>query len=162
MQFADVRDSPEYLIRRGMATRQTIVGCTQAEIGEVCRVQGVDSLPQQYELFLLLAGRRAGQFLRGTDFYFPDQADEEFVAHAHELLTENKVSHLMKPGSVVMGMHQGYQIYWIEPVGAVNFYSETETSVRRTWTTLAEFLFNEAEREANLLEYIHKNDFTIT
>lgn len=155
-RFEDMRDFPAYLVRRGMAASHRIAGCIRSEVDAIRRVQRVIELPDQYESFLRLAGRRAGDLLRGTDIFFPAPADPEFVAAAHELLAENRVAHLMDPGSVVMGMHQGYQVYWIDSAGAVCSYVEADGSLAATWPSMVAFLRQQIDDHAAIRDRIDR------
>ncbi|AXB45016.1 SMI1/KNR4 family protein [Amycolatopsis albispora] len=119
--------------------------CTEEE---VARVRGVGWLPQPYEDFLLRMGRRAGDLLRGTSVFYPGIV--ELADEMRDLVRENKVEHLIAPGSILLGMHQGYQLYWLEPGGRVHLYEEMETEVRESWPSLLAFLRAEAERHLEL------------
>ncbi|MEV0675999.1 hypothetical protein AB0I60_05690 [Actinosynnema sp. NPDC050436] len=61
----------ETLLDAGLATADTIRGCTPEEVAEVRADQRAERLPAQHEEFLLTAGRRAGDLLRGTDLFYP-------------------------------------------------------------------------------------------
>lgn len=141
-------DLVERLISSGLATRETVVGCTPEEVAEIRADHGVDRLPEQYEEFLLLMGRGAGELLRGTDFFYPGirGLDDD----GRELLEENDAAHLLPEGAIVVGMHQGYELYWLAPSGALSWYVEAETEVSRTWPSLADFLAAQIEAQQRL------------
>jgi hypothetical protein len=118
------------LVDNGVATADTIRGCSPAEVAEVRADQRVEQLPAQYEEFLLAAGRQAGDLLRGTDFFYPfvlGLADDR-----RELLDENDAGNLLPEGAVIVGMHQGYELYWLAPSGELSRYKEGSKTVRRT------------------------------
>jgi hypothetical protein len=131
----------ELLVSYGMAGPGTVLPCTSEEVEEVRRAQGVERLPAQYTEFLLTMGRRAGELLRGTDFFYPGVV--EFARDMREMIVENAAGHLVRPGSVFVGMHQGYQLFWLEPgdpSGPLYWYNEGEETPRRTWPTLLDSL----------------------
>ena len=148
-----MRDLVDHLLSVGLATPDTIKPCSPAEVEEVRQAQRVDRLPTQYEEFLLTAGRRAGDLLRGTDFFYP--AIVRLADEMRELLVENKVTHLMRPGSVIVGMHGGYQLYWVEPgdpSGTTYFYAEGEETPQQSWPTLLDCLVFEANEQIRIRE----------
>ncbi|WAL63062.1 hypothetical protein ORV05_18660 [Amycolatopsis cynarae] len=142
------------LVSLGWATRKTLVGCSPEEVDEVRRVQQVERLPSQYEQFLLTMGKRAGVFLRGSSFFYREIV--EIADEVSDFLEESNVTHLMSPGSVFVGMHQGYELYWLEPgqpSGRLNFHLEGEEVIRRSWPTLLDFLAGKVEEEKQIIEW---------
>jgi hypothetical protein len=101
----------------GLGTADTIRRCRAEEVAEVRADQGVAQLPIQYEEFLLAMGRQAGELLRGTDFFYPSALG--LPKDGRELLADNDASHLLPRDALVVGMHQGYQLYWLSPSGIV-------------------------------------------
>lgn len=144
----DMDELVDHLRGCGMADSDTVIACTRAEVDEVRADIGVEKLPAHYEQFLLRMGRRAGELLRGTDFFYP--AILGLSADGREFLEENGVAHLLAPGSIIIGMHQGYQLYWMdpgEPSGQVHFYTENSDDIAESWPSLLEFLVAEAAEE---------------
>ena len=137
-----------HLVERGLATEKNLVPCTPEEVAQVRETQDVDRLPPLYEDFLMRMGRRAGGLLRGTSVFYPGIV--KFAGEMRNLLRENKVEHLVVPGSILLGMHQGYELYWLEPGGQVHRYIETETDVHESWPGLLTFLLDEIERHLEL------------
>ncbi|MDQ3785685.1 MAG: hypothetical protein M3422_00390 [Actinomycetota bacterium] len=138
-----MRDLAASLIETGLAAEESIVGCTPEEVAEFRRVRGVAELPAQYEDFLTVMGRQAGDLLRGTDFFYP--VILEVGEWGQEVFDENNMDHVYAPGSLVLGTHQGYIVYWMEPgqpSGPVRRYMETEESTQ-SWPSLLEFLVAE-------------------
>jgi hypothetical protein len=133
------------LVEYGLATPDTIRPCTPAEVAEVGADHGVPKLPAQYDEFLRVMGRRAGDLLRGTDFFYPDilGLDQD----GKDLLQENDASQLLPAGALVIGMHQGYELYWLSASGEVSWYKEGQEDVHRTWPTLLTFLASQAEAQ---------------
>jgi hypothetical protein len=133
------------MIHRGLP----IQGLTDGEIREIQADQGLGSLPAYYREFLRRMGRCAGQFLIGTDAFYP--ALLGIKADVLELLRENAVSHLIGDDAVVIGMHQGYQAYWLETASeddpAVYLYQEGETGISKKWASFSAFLLDQSTRD---------------
>jgi hypothetical protein len=122
------------LVKCGLASTDTIRPCTPAEVAEVTVDHGLTNLPAQYDEFLRIMGRQAGDLLRGTDFFYPGILGLDRAGR--ELLEENRASHLLPPDALVIGMHQGYQLYWMSPSGEVSFYTEGQQDLVGRWPTL--------------------------
>jgi len=151
MKPTSLKEFGDYLIHIGFATSGTLIPCDTEEVDEIRVSLGVNKLPEQYESFLKIMGRQAGTLLPGTDFFFPSIV--ELMDEARELLVLNNGNPLMRPGSLIIGMHGGYQLYWLEPgepSGAVCFYSEVGNTVKQNFPSLLDFLVYEAERELEL------------
>jgi hypothetical protein len=142
-----IANLPALLIELDLASADTIWPCTLEEIVEVQASHPV-ALPPEYEQFLALMGRRAGDLLRGTDFYYPGILG---LANAgRELLRDNDALHLLPEGSVILGMHQGYELYWLEKPGAVRWYKEGHRGVFSSWPSLPAFLSSQARAQAQV------------
>jgi hypothetical protein len=126
-----------------------IQGLTDDEIREIQIDQGLRSFPVYYREFLRRMGRCAGQFLIGTDAFYP--ALLGIKVDVFELLRENAVSHLIGGDAVVIGMHQGYQAYWLETAyendPAVYLYQEGDSDIHARWTSFSAFLLDQARRD---------------
>jgi hypothetical protein len=147
-----MRDLADSLIDQGLASKESIIGCTPDQVSEFRRARGIAVLPAQYEEFLTVMGREAGDLLRGTDFFYPTIT--EVGNWGQEILAENKVEHLFAPGSLVLGTHQGYIVYWMEPgepSGPVRTYMEGKETVTQTWPSLLDFLVDEQARVRKIL-----------
>src|SRR5258707_15695672 len=70
MTSAFMEDFREKLIFCGIATSQTLEGCSKQEIEEIKSSQGVNFLPEIYSDFLHLAGRKAGRLNASEDFSY--------------------------------------------------------------------------------------------
>ncbi|MEU6642423.1 hypothetical protein ABZ863_07715 [Saccharomonospora sp. NPDC046836] len=143
--MADLAQTMDQLSQRmivsGVATSETIIGCTPGEVAELRADHRVERLPEQYEQFLLAMGKQSGRLLRGTDIFYPHnfRLDDD----GRELLAENDVLHLLSGGSIIIGMHQGAELYWLEPgepEWALNWYQEPDRTVHKRWPNLLEFL----------------------
>lgn len=132
-------------IRRG----PPIQGLTDDEIREIQTDQGLESLPVCYQEFLRCMGRCAGHLLIGTDVFYP--ALLGIKADVLDLLRENAVSNLIGDDAVVIGMHQGYQAYWLETASgddpAVYLYQEGETGISKKWASFSAFLLDQSTRD---------------
>ncbi|VVJ15377.1 Uncharacterised protein [Amycolatopsis camponoti] len=121
-----------------------VVGISPDEVEEVRVRQGVEELPLEYRRFLALMGRRAGGMLVGTDIFYPailplkDSLDDFPVVR--DLISS-------VPGSLVLGMHQGYQVYVVTDVGSsdpkVLMYEEDEDAPVSEWDSFTDFLRSE-------------------
>ena len=142
----------EYLFSIGLATPDTIRPCGPEEVDEIRRVQGVP-LPAQYEDFLLTMGRRGGDLLRGTDFFYPGVI--KYFDEVREFIDETGISHLIRPNSVLVGMHQGAELYWLEqgdPSGPLYWYQEGAEAPREVWPTLLDGLVWNAQNQVRIRE----------
>ncbi|RZQ60747.1 SMI1/KNR4 family protein [Amycolatopsis suaedae] len=134
-----------WLLAEGRAVPDTLVPCTPAEIDEVREAQQI-RLPAEYERFLGTMGRRAGNLLRGTDVFYPAIVElaDEFRAAADEFGVAS--------GSVLLGMHQGYVLYWLDVDGRVCSFTEGDSEAGPTWPSLPGFLADQAGAELRLLQ----------
>ncbi|TDQ00957.1 hypothetical protein [Labedaea rhizosphaerae] len=140
-----VGELADYLVARGIATPQTLVGCTPDEVAEVRVAQRVDALPEQYEQFLLRMGRKTGDLMRGTDLRYPKVV--ELADEMHELVEELGWGSFIVPGSTMVAMHGGYQLYWVEPGGAAHLAEEMKENPVRSWPSLVDCLVFEADMQ---------------
>ena len=94
------------ILEHGHATPETIQGCSMEEVAKVESKFQIH-LPRMYREFLLVMGRRAGDFYRGADLFFPLVL--ELREWAEELLTEDGSQTSLPQESFVFLMDQGYQ-----------------------------------------------------
>ncbi|MFJ4480493.1 SMI1/KNR4 family protein [Streptomyces xanthochromogenes] len=129
-----------------------LAGLGLDEIEQIREDQRVDSLPLYYEEFLRRMGRCAGQFLIGTDAFYPELMG--IKSDARELLAESDASHLMAEDSIVFAMHQGYQVYWLESSRdddpPVAMYQEGGAELRARWESFSVFLIDQSSRDLAL------------
>ena len=127
----------------------SISGLTDHEIDEIRVDQKLASLPDAYVGFLRRVGRSAGRFLRGTDAFYP--AILGLKPEASVLMDENGVTDLYSSDSLVIGMHQGYQLYWMNNPHSndppVDMYQEGDLGVKRHWNSFTEFLLDQSSRD---------------
>jgi hypothetical protein len=100
----------------GLAGERPLEGLGEAEIREVARRQGAAALPAVYGRFLGRLGRSAGDFLRGSDFLYPDLLP--LKDYARELLEEDEAASALGPEHFVFLMHQGYQFLYFDATEA--------------------------------------------
>jgi hypothetical protein len=143
-EFAD------YLVTHGIATPETLVGCTPEEVEEIRVAQRVDALPEQYVQYLLRMGRKNGELLAGTDVRYPKVV--ELADEMHELIEELGWASFIAPGSTMVAMHGGYTLYWVEPGGAAHMAEEMKENPVHSWSSLVECLVFEADRLLQLRE----------
>lgn len=108
-----------------MATADQVRGLDATELSWIEHDQPAP-LTGAYRLFLELAGRGAGHFLRGSDVFFP--AVMGLGQAARELLEENEASFTLLDSDRVFRMQQGYQFLFLRgggPDPAVWSYCET-------------------------------------
>jgi hypothetical protein len=148
---AALEDVVAHLISTRLATAEQIVPCTAAEIEELRT--GWGGLLPEYERFLETMGRGAGGLLTGTDFFYPDTLDIHDIGM--EILRDDDKLDLFPAGATVIGLHQGYQLYWLEPDGAVRHYTE-ERGIIGNWPSLEAFLLIRTDLEVEAYTYLRK------
>lgn len=141
--ISTIEEFAEFLVARGIATPETLVGCTPDEVEQVRVAQRVDVLPEQYEQFLLRMGRKTGDLLRGTDLRYPKVV--ELADEMHELVEELGWASIIAPGSTMVAMHGGYALYWVEPGGAAHMAEEMKDNPVRDWPSFVDCLVYEAQ-----------------
>jgi hypothetical protein len=127
---------------REVVSLDLLMGCTDEEIEELKVDQGVSRLPASYEWFLRTMGRGAGPILRGTHAFFPQLLG--LKAAGIELLAENNAEDVIMPDAFVIGMHQGYQLFWFPSVSLteppVLMYQEGDRANSRKWEDFETYL----------------------
>jgi hypothetical protein len=140
--MTQLRDITQQLREEGAAEPHEICGCSDEEIERIRVDQGVERLPASYIQFLRTMGRGAGELLVGTDVFYPEILG--IKADAQVLFRECNFSVPTFEDSVVIAMHQGYEVYWLESCKdedpPVFLYHEYEETPRRRWPNLVEFL----------------------
>ncbi len=75
-----VQQLVDKLIEEGLATHDSIIGCTSEEVEQLeKKYQG--GLPQSFKEFLSLMGRRRGRFFAECDFAYPFESGREVAQH---------------------------------------------------------------------------------
>jgi hypothetical protein len=139
------------ILEEGIARAEDLIGCNPDQIEALRRDQGVARLPDSYARFLSRAGRSAGPVLRGTDAFFPSligiKSDARSLLRDARLLDDQFDSE-----SVVVAMHQGYQVFWLVSVNIpdppVRMYQEGDANVSATWDSFAHFLDGAVDERA--------------
>lgn len=88
-----------------------IRGCSIEQIQEI-ETKFKLTLPPIYKNYLSVMGQKSGDFLRGSDFWYPELLT---LREGAEILLREDNSPLKLPDSVfVFGMHQGYQFFYFD------------------------------------------------
>jgi hypothetical protein len=118
-----------------------VVGCTSDEIHEIEDRLG-QGVPELYRRFMLVAGRRTGPALSGTDCTYPTVL--ELREWAEELLDECQTAYRLPPDLFVFSMHQGYEFLAMNLGGSddppVLQYVEGEERPMQQWSTFSGYL----------------------
>jgi hypothetical protein len=136
------------LIALNRDSSQPLCGCSPAEIRQLEGRLGV-KLPSAYQEFLRIMGKGAGQFLRGSDCFYPQM--RELKTAAVELLEENHFPGALPKDAFVFFMHQGYQFSFFRLSEGENppTYSycegETQKSFVKSHEKFSEFLETEIQ-----------------
>jgi hypothetical protein len=137
------------LVQLKIARPSEIVGCTPSEVQQVALDQG-SPLPLRYAQFLSEMGRRAGEFLRGTDVFYPEVLRQR--QDALELLIENESSLSLPDDAIVFLMHQGYVFLFIRASEGddppVYHYKEGNETFTRPSATFTQFLYDSLQVHA--------------
>lgn len=72
LPFQSIEEFEKELIKSGLATKESLQGCNEAEIQQIMKSQNVDTLPLYYREFLQIAGKNFGKLKIGTNFHYPD------------------------------------------------------------------------------------------
>ncbi len=97
------------IVAAGFASPEDLRGCSRAEI-DALQEKFAITLPQLYVEWLTIMGHGAGQFLKGSDAFFP--ALLELREGAEELLAEAGGKFTLPQDAFVFLMHQGYQFLY--------------------------------------------------
>lgn len=143
-----VETAVERIREGGLAGERPLGGLGEAEIREVARHQGVE-LPAVYARFLSRLGRSAGDFLRGSDFLYPDLLP--LKEYAQQLLEEDEVDFTLGEEHFVFLMHQGYQFLYFDATASddppVYLYLEGEGEPSRVADSFSAWLETAVEEE---------------
>jgi hypothetical protein len=93
------------LVEAGIATVESFSGCSQPEIDAI-EVRFDLQLPPAYSQFLSEIGHRAGDFLAGIDYSYPNLL--EFRSWMQELIDQCAISFSLAPTGYVFLSSQGY------------------------------------------------------
>jgi hypothetical protein len=140
--MAAVKSLLDGLVTSGALRPDDLIGCSPEEIEQVRLDQRVSCLPDEYVCFLRLAGRGAGELLRGSDAFYPQLLGIKSDVGA--LLTDSGAEVALGAESLVIGMHQGYQAFWIPCITAtepeVVMFQEGDPDIRQKWDGIASYL----------------------
>ncbi|UOF16273.1 SMI1/KNR4 family protein [Lysobacter capsici] len=129
------------LTREKICTPLQIRGCSSTEVSALEKRIGY-ALPDSYREFLLAMGWGAGDFLRGTDIFYPHL--ESLRGEAEALLKENSTKLPSPDESFIFSMHQGYEFNFFVVNGhndpPIWQYIEGDTSPQITWISFDSFI----------------------
>lgn len=129
--------------------------CNREEISKLEQQVGI-KLPSAYQEFLQIMGKGAGQFLRGSDCFYPELL--ELQKAAIEILEENNFPQTLPQDAFVFFMHQGYQFSFFRLSEGENppTYSycegESQQDFIQTHQRFSDFLATEIELYVNYLK----------
>ncbi len=114
-----------------------IGGLSAGQIREVIEGQRLERLPSRYEEYLaVLGGDKTIVLFADIDCY-PSLVDLKDEAQA--LLETEGVPGLLPDNAVVIGIHQGYAVYWLTDAALddspVQLYVEGDETVSTEWPT---------------------------
>lgn len=125
-----------------------VAGISKKEVVQIMSDQNVARVPTRYAEFLSLMGRRAGRLLAGTDAFYPDILG--LKQDAFDLLEIDDCGELIPEGSLVIAMHQGYQVYWMSDLNSddppVYMYQEGDREISKEWGSFSSFLWDERDQ----------------
>jgi hypothetical protein len=146
----------EDVFKNGLAVCANMHGCSPEEIREVEGKFGV-TLPAFYRCFLQKMGRRAGEFLVGSDVFYPQLLN--LREYAEDLLRETRCSFSLGKEDFVFFVHQGYQFAYFRASDGddppVWYFYETWKEPQEKWSSLSAFFCEEADKEGKLHGQIH-------
>lgn len=145
------------LSQSGLASPSELCGCTNEEIANL-ESQSSVNLPSTFRTFLSLMGKRAGEFLVGTDWTFSQLP--ELKERAQGLLEECGLKTAVLPATAfVFAMHQGYQFLFFDSVAGddppVFLFLEGEDGPQQVFSSFSQWLLQcvddeiEAYRESS-------------
>lgn len=133
-----IEELRDFLIQKGVE----LESCTEDEIRKIENRYNV-ILPKSYKNFLLLMGKDAGVFMKGSSVFYDEVF--ELRSWASDLIMENDLKPL-PDNSFVFWMHQGYQLAFFK-IGEgdnpfIYYYSEGKSQIDylKTEYTFIEFL----------------------
>ena len=103
--YPDIDQAVALLCAKGIASKDTIRGCSEQEIQEVCE-DARQVLPHGYIYFLERIGNGAGMFFRGTDLFYPSMLGTTEIGR--EIVREDENGLELASNAFVFSMHQGY------------------------------------------------------
>ena len=131
----------ERLVSSGLATPDSIIGCSDAELTQIAANAGRE-LPTAYREFMTKFGKKAGRFLRDVEIFYPAVLNLKPVA-AEIVHDYEEIRIELPPQAFVFAMRQKEQFMFFdgnsdEP--PVKFYmsgdSEIITIARTFWEVI--------------------------
>ncbi len=137
-----VKAAIKRLVDAGLATRQSIRGCTTDELKRLeanCSLR----LPSTYKNFLRAMGHDAGDFLVGSDYAYPKLIG--FRDSAVRLLSECQSTYTLPSTAFVFLFHQGYSFLFFDVHAGkedpeVNLFTDSERAPRSVYDSFSTWL----------------------
>lgn len=133
----------EKLLEKAITSEQEIIPCSVDEISTLL-VNNKYSLPMDYRQFLLAMGKKAGRFMQGTDFFYPEILS--LKKEAIDLLIENEEDFSLPEEAFVFSMHQGYEFLFFKLNNEDNYaiyqYIEGEGNPKKAWNSFNDFIID--------------------
>ena len=152
-ESSPVRQFADRLLEAGLATRDTIHGCTFEEVSQLEADFGA-KLPSCYREFLSCAGKGAGDFLVGTDWTFPRLLGLQ--EGAANLLEECKITTPLPEAAFVFAMHQGYSMLYFDCTNGddppVHLFTDSEPAPRKVFDKFSTWLLQCLEDDIEAYE----------
>lgn len=134
------------LINSGLVSSKEISPCDDLEISEMEVVLRHD-FPLAYREFLLIMGKGAGLFLRGSDAFYEHLL--LIQKEANDLLEENLVSETYPNDAFVFLLHQGYSFAFFRFKDGSNppvySYTEGDKSIKLISESFSTYLLSEID-----------------
>ncbi len=136
-----VESAAMQLIAEGVASQDSVKGCSEAEIAEIEKMCGI-KLPAIYRQFLKRMGKEAGSFLDGTNYLYSTLPS--LRRQAETLLKECNTHLSLDKNDFIFAVHQDYQFLFFnvqtsdDP--AVFLYLEFEKSFKQVYNHFSEWL----------------------
>jgi hypothetical protein len=140
------------LIQADLAAEGELIACSGADIATIESAAGI-SLPTVYKDFLQTMGRKAGNFLEGSDFLYPDLLNLNNAANS--ILKELQLDYRLSKNDFVFWMHQGYQFTFFDASEgndpSVLFFTDSYKKPERTTNSFSKWLTALAKRSRSEL-----------
>lgn len=111
----EIQEIKDELIRKGIASEDSIVGVSQAEIDQLESKLGV-VFPAMYKQYLLLLGRKAGGLFDDVNCFFGDVAG--LRGEVEEMIEEEGLEFVIPETAVVFSGYQGFQYHYFISEGS--------------------------------------------
>jgi hypothetical protein len=147
----------ERLLRTGLGSPDTIIGCTEDEVRHLEKTVGLN-LPERYKDFLRAAGKCAGAYHVDSDWLYPEVLTlKEKAVELLNLMERGKLSLPEKAFVCAMGTPEGFAFFETgDPLetGPIFSYYEEDGHFTRVYDSFWEML----EKELPTAEDLQRTD----